>query len=388
MKPYEVESLGQVFTTDEVVKKMLAMRENTGSILEPSCGDGAFWSKIQTEKHALAIEIDPTIAAPGAVISDFFEYKFKNKFNTIIGNPPYVGFKKIPKNTLELLNLEHYDKRTNLYTFFIDRCIDLLEDGGEIIFVTPRNFINATSCAHLNSKLYENGTITHFYDYGDKMLFKGFSPNCAIWRFEKDCFSRQTLTKEGTRTMNLHEGQLIFSDEKTSHKLGDFFYVKVGAVSGLDSVFCSPDGDSDFVGSFTRKTSKLKRYHYQNSEHTLREHKERLLKRKIKRFTEENWWQWGRDYHKSSAERIYVNCKTRIKNPFFMNGCKKYDGAVLAIFPKRGDLDLEKATQILNSFDWNEYGFMVGGRYVFSQKALENLPITQNFVNNIRKSSE
>ena len=388
MKPYRVESLGQVFTTDEVVDRMLSLRTNSGSILEPSCGQGAFWKKLSAKEDSYAIEIDPTVCPTGAITGDFFEHKFERKFDTIIGNPPYVKFKNILPTTLEFLDIDSYDKRTNLYVFFIDKCIDMLGDNGEIIFVTPRGFINATSCAHLNEKIYKHGTITHFYDYGDEMLFKGFSPNCAIWRFQKNCFTHKTETNDGAKNMNLHHGQLIFSDETFKHKLGDFFYVKVGAVSGLDSIFCDPSGDSDFVGSFTRKTSKLKRYHYEKPKQNLLSQKDKLLNRKIKTFTEENWWHWGRDYHKSESERIYVNCKTRQEEPFFTNSCKKYDGSVLAIFPRNKDVDLLNTTRALNSIDWNEFGFMVGNRYMFSQKSLENLPITESFINNIRITNE
>ena len=47
-----------------------------------------------------------------------------------------------------------------------------------------------------------------------------------------------------------------------------------------------------------------------------------------------------------------------------------WDGSVLALFPKR-DIDLKQATDILNGLDWNNIGFMAGGRYIFSQKSLK-----------------
>ena len=83
---------------------------------------------------------------------------------------------------------------------------------------------------------------------------------------------------------------------------------------------------------------------------------------------------WGRKYYESKENRIYVNSKTRNKNPFFFHNCKAYDGSVLAIFPKF------KATQKickeiakdLNNVDWEELGFICDGRFLFSQKALEN----------------
>ncbi|MFC3666409.1 class I SAM-dependent methyltransferase, partial [Uliginosibacterium paludis] len=36
-----VEHFGQVFTAPAVVQQMLALRRNTGRVLEPSCGNGA-----------------------------------------------------------------------------------------------------------------------------------------------------------------------------------------------------------------------------------------------------------------------------------------------------------------------------------------------------------
>ncbi|MCF0233219.1 MAG: hypothetical protein HUJ63_13420, partial [Enterococcus sp.] len=67
-------------------------------------------------------------------------------------------------------------------------------------------------------------------------------------------------------------------------------------------------------------------------------------------------------------------CKTRNKDPFFINDCDKWDGSLLALFPKQ-DIDVKQATKELNSLDWNRLGFMTGGRYLFTQKSLQEAPI-------------
>ena len=80
----------------------------------------------------------------------------------------------------------------------------------------------------------------------------------------------------------------------------------------------------------------------------------------------------------SNKERIYVNCKTRDNKPFFTNDSKYYDGSVLAIFPKK-DIDINLAIGMLNSVNWSDLGFIVGGRLCFTQKSLENTNLPNNF---------
>ena len=57
-----------------------------------------------------------------------------------------------------------------------------------------------------------------------------------------------------------------------------------------------------------------------------------------------------------------------------MNPCDRWDGSLLALFPKK-EMDLEKAVKVLNNIDWNSLGFMTGGRYMFSQKSLKETPV-------------
>jgi len=380
----KIKNLGQVYTPENIVKLMFDLSKNTGDILEPSAGDGAFtkWIKSNSNRKITSIEIDPDNNQLDFIIMDFFNYDVDIKYPTIIGNPPYVSFKNISKETLSKIQstpyISSYDNRTNLYIHFIRKCVEHLEDNGEIILITPREFIKATSSIKLNSFLYESGTITDWYEYGDDVVFKGYSPTVVIWRFEKNNFSRETRTNEGIKEFKVNDGQISFTNGNNIIKFSDLFFVKVGAVSGMDGVFTSKNGNQSFVCSFTKKTGELKKMFYNIKHPDLLSFKDKLINRKIKNFNEDNWWKWGRGLYESNSERIYVNCKTRDNKPFFINEHKYYDGSVLAVFPKI-DMDLKKATDYLNNVDWQELGFKVGGRLCFTQKSLENVYLPDHF---------
>ena len=252
-----VSELGQVFSNNETVKQMLALRRNSGRVLEPSAGDGAFAFNIDLNERT-AIEFDSFFAKKnGFLHMDFFDYSTDQKFNTIIGNPPYVRYQDIHPDTKKKLKDYDslFDARSNLYLFFMYKCIQHLEEGGELIFITPRDFIKATSARKLNEYIFKHGTITNYIEMGDQKIFDGAVPNTAVWRFEKGNFSRKTNETLGFRCCN---GQLIFTKKEYPIAFSDIAYVKVGAVSGADKIFAHDDG-IDFVYSKTRTTAKSKK---------------------------------------------------------------------------------------------------------------------------------
>ena len=259
--------------------------------------------------------------------------------------------------------------RSNLYLFFIYKCILHLKSHGELIFIVPRDFLKLTSAIKLNNFIYQNGTITDIIELGDGKIFQNACPNCVIFRFEKDNFSRITNITKRFQVIN---GQMIFTANNYNIKFSDLFFVKVGAVSGADSLFENKNGNVDFVCSYTNKTGKTKKMFYNIKTQELEKVKEKLINRKIKKFNEDNWFMWGRNCYISNEERIYVNQKTRNKKPFFYNKCKYYDGSILAIFPKFKCKDFEKLADDFNKVDWNELGFVCDGRFIFNQKSLEN----------------
>jgi len=356
--------LGQFFTPEILVDKCVALIKNQGRLLEPSCGDGAF-AKI-AKNDSVFIEIDKKVIKQNFVKNmDFFDYPLNEKFATIIGNPPYVDnalFAKPPNSQITV--------QANLYLYFIEKCFHHLAKGGELIFIVPREFIKLTSAQYINNLLVNNGTITDYYDFGDQKFFDEAAPNICIFRYEKDNFSRKTKTFNGEFDLVNNDGILSFakSGEKTV-RFGDLFEVKVGATSGADDLFASENGE-DFVFSKTNQTGKLRKLIYERYDPELEKFREKLLSRGIKKFNENNWWKWGRPVNfRKNQPRIYVNCRTRFAKPFFLNSCEKWDGSILAIFPRR-EMNLAKTAEVLNEIDWESVGLKTGGRFYFGQKSL------------------
>ena len=369
----DVTNLGQVFTPVNIVEQMMSLRVNKGLVLEPSCGDGAFFNQLGNE--CVGIEYDSSKCPKKAINMDFFDYPVENQFETVIGNPPYVKYQHILDDTKRKLDCSLFDERTNLYLFFIHKCFLHLKDGGELIFIVPKDFLKATSSLKLNQLLYDNGTFTHLIDLSDQNIFGNYTPDCVIFRYVKGCFDRKMV--DG-RYFTCHNGFLNFTKERYSVALRDLFDVKVGALSGANDIFEHHNGNVEMVFSKTITTNETKRFFYNVPADELIPFKEELLKRRVKKITEETWYEWGRGFYQSDKNRIYVNCRTRVSNPFYIHSCKGYDNSVLALFPKF-DFDLELAKDLLNQVDWNDLGFKNGGRFIFSQKSLENCLLPESF---------
>lgn len=353
------QQLGQYFTPNQIVQQMIELIENEGSILEPSAGNGAF---TQYLPNAVSIEIDSQYTDTPR---DFFTETAT--YDTIIGNPPYVRYNDIMASTKALLP-NKYDKRTNLYVFFIDRCIDLLNENGELIFIVPRDFIKTTSAIELNNRLYNEGGFTYWYEFGDEKIFEDATPNVVIFRWVKD----------GSHSIEIYNENGFLTFEKSEgYKVSDRFDVMVGGASGANKIFLNENGNIDLVYSKTKSTGEtIKAFYVDEPNDYLLSYKDELIVRKIRRFNEDNWWEWGRKIRHLSGEKIYVNGRTRDMKPFFTHECGWFDASVLALVPKV-EMNIESEIERLNSNDWNKQGFLVGGRLIFGQRSLSNAYVLQ-----------
>ena len=271
-----------------------------------------------------------------------------------------------------------------------------LTDGPTAVVMTE--FMDAI--ADLNRLLAEAGSITDAISLGDARVFDDALPNCLIWRFEQgrrdhamryceigvDDELDTALAAPAWQSRHFVEraGHLMFAREDYPLRLSQVAFVKVGAVSGADELYADAEqGNREFVCSSTVSTGRTRRMIWPEPGEpppaVLLPHKVRLLQRKVTNFDESNWWMWGRMHHRSERPRVYVNGRTRVARPFFIHECKDYDGAVMAVFPHREDVDLEAFRDALNAVDWADLGFVCDGRFLFTQRSLENAPLPASF---------
>ena len=170
---------GQYFTEDKDLQNaVMSMIFNIPSkILEPSIGRGDLVSCVKNKFKNVPVdmyELDNKIVVlegierEKIVYGDFMLQNINTKYETIIGNPPYVKTKK-----------------GNLYIDFIDKCYHLLENNGELIFIVPSDFLKLTSAVKIIKEMMLNGTFTHIIHPNKENLFKNASIDVIVFRYCK-----------------------------------------------------------------------------------------------------------------------------------------------------------------------------------------------------------
>lgn len=373
----KIHKLGQYFTTNEELKNKVLefIFNNSECILEPSVGQGdlvQFISKKYKNTHFDMYEIDTTIkmldGVPKNVIyCDFIKQHISKKYKTIVGNPPFVR-----------------KSHGNLYIEFIEKCYNLLDFDGELIFIVPSNFFKLTSSSKLLNDMITNGSFTHIYHPHNEKLFENASIDVSVFRYCKN----KNLNKEVLyNNQSLHiinsNGLITFNKDKTiSNKIfKDYFYIYVGLVSGKESVYKNQEFANIEVLNGEDKLDKYIFIHEyptnnENLNTYLLSHKDILINRKIKKFNENNWFEWGAPRNIKSINEnmgkdcIYIHNLTRKNKIAFKGKVKYFGGGLLMLLPKK-KVDLKKIVEYLNSDRFKE-NFMFSKRFKIGHRQISN----------------
>ncbi len=160
------------------------------SILEPSVGEGAFVSELETEKQ---INIDLTALDINGVAlktasqkwsrktssfikTDFLEFSTTKKYSVIVGNPPYVKKNVLTSKQIELSKQIHSKEGLaetsvkNIWTTFLIKANTLLAKNGVLAFVLPSELLQVKFAEEIREYLKNQFERIEIFTFNDLMF--------------------------------------------------------------------------------------------------------------------------------------------------------------------------------------------------------------------------
>ena len=357
--------MDQYFTENIELLKCLSYllslsEKNTQTLLEPSCGKCDILKYILNHNHIkleniTAIEIDSNLKQyPFKIIyDDFLKYEFQNKFDIIIGNPPF-----------------------SLSTLFLKKCLSLLNDS--LIFIVPSDTFRLTRNKKLIEEMYQEGSISHYIIFKDTSLFKKANIECIIFRYVKNKKKRtinyQIVEKNKEfqtsfllRNYTISNGKLIFIPNiATKIQIQDLFSVYVGFVCGAEHILIANENETKNVLTILKSENIRKKFYdfksYEDVYEKILTQKSKLMSRKITKFNDNNWFLFGLKRNESIIKEnigkkcLYVYCQTRKENVCFKGNVEIFGSNLLCLIPKdfTTDKQLEETYQYLNTEDFKK----------------------------------
>lgn len=189
-------------------------------VLDPSCGGGAFLTKLCQKLSKKAEEAGIDYGAFHALTYNLFGYdtdeaavmisslelyeKFHvfpehiihkdflvdqgEEFDIIIGNPPYMGHKILTGEYREKLQSMYpqvfFDKGDIAYCF-IKKSIDCLKKNGTLSLITSRYLLEALSGKGIRKYIAQNGSMRTIIDFYGIRPIKGAGVDTMIFEFKK-----------------------------------------------------------------------------------------------------------------------------------------------------------------------------------------------------------
>ena len=313
-------SLGQVYTPDWIVDEILenvgyeADRILSSTILEPSCGDGAFLKRIvslfmheakkkklsekqikqKIEKQIIAFEIDTEeyhkcIDNLNTLLANDFNFTssinwniingdslvlykdYLGYFDFIVGNPPYIRIHNLDIKTRELIknDFQFAEGTIDIYITFFELGFRCLKPTGRLSYITPNSYLHNSSYEKFREFIKLKKGLVSLTDFKANKIFKGFSTYTAIstFDFSSKCkhFSYSEFVDNKIHAVNkiefsdLNRQDWTFSskeDFKFLESLKNENFVKIGDVFNVQYGFATLR-DGIFIGDITKhKDSK------------------------------------------------------------------------------------------------------------------------------------
>ena len=384
----EKHNLGQYFTTHIQLKEKVFefILNDPTNILEPSMGQGDLITFITDKIPDITFdmyEIDPKIKLldkiqkDKIIYGDFMKQTITKTYKTIVGNPPYVRTKK-----------------GNLYIDFTKKCYNLLDTNGELIFIVPSDFLKLTCASTLLNEMMQNGSFTHIFHPHNEKMFENASIDVFIFRYCKNnSIEKKVLYNNKILYITNSNGLITFGEEENNNSVmfQDYFDIYVGIVSGKEAVYKNEElGNIEVLNG----EDKVEKYIYIDSfpcdndkinQHLLQNKKE-LIERGIRKFNENNWFEWGAPRNITTINKnldkecIYIYNLTRKPKVAFLGRVNYFGGGLIMLKPKKTcNFNLINILSYINSNTFKN-NFMFSGRFKIGHRQISNSYIPSEFL--------
>ena len=122
-------------------------------------------------------------------INPSMEELFVEKYDVIIGNPPYLSKEDIIKST-NYKEIAVYDthykstaKQYDKYLLFVEKSLNSIKDNGDIILLVPNKFFNVEAGKGLRNILKEKIFVKKIYDFKYTRIFPSVTNYVAVVHF-------------------------------------------------------------------------------------------------------------------------------------------------------------------------------------------------------------
>ena len=379
-------NLGQYFTTNIELKEKVFefILNNPSNILEPSIGQGDLITFITGKISNITFdmyEIDTKIKLldkiqqDKVIYGDFMKQIITKTYKTIIGNPPYVRTKK-----------------GNLYIDFIEKCYNLLDDNGELIFIVPSDFFKLTRTSKLLNIMMTNGTFTHIFHPHNEKMFDNASIDVIVFRYCKNnLIKKKVIYNDKLLYITNSNGLITFEEKENNNSImfQDYFDIYVGLVSGKEQVYKNEELGNIEVLNGENKVDKyiyIENFPCENekiNKHLLH-HKKELIERGIRKFNENNWFEWGAPRNITTINTnlgkdcIYIYNLTRKSNVSFLSKVNYFGGGLIMLKPKK-KCNLNNIVTYINSNTFKN-NFMFSGRFKIGHRQISNSYIPSKYL--------
>ena len=118
--------------------------------------------------------------------ADFFDpewmFGITDGFDVVIGNPPYISHDKIAKQLKTKIKngYQSYQPFADIYCYFIEKAIDLQNEGGILSFITSNSYLRAEYGAPIRGLLHNRNILIRMLNIENSQVFESAIVNVSI----------------------------------------------------------------------------------------------------------------------------------------------------------------------------------------------------------------